>query len=149
MAARIADRVSGRMPSRPLIARETVIGETPTFAATSLIVGRRARRPALFTMLSRLSPADLLDALATDASRSVTRYSLSVWPTSSLGRSLMLGTCVPSRQKGPGMTPGLGEERSRINTVRREESRMAGSSWLGMLLRGGRASQNLALNPAV
>src|SRR5688500_4890364 len=51
----IADRVSGRMPARPLIARETVIGDTPTFAATSLIVARRARRPAVLNYV--LPPA--------------------------------------------------------------------------------------------
>src|SRR5438270_10589817 len=48
IAAITAALVSGRMPSRPLIARDTVIGDTPTFAATSLIVARRPRRPGLF-----------------------------------------------------------------------------------------------------
>src|SRR6187551_1052001 len=52
--------VSGRMPSRPLIARDTVMKETPALAATSLIVARRPSRPGFFDV-ARPIPSGLID----------------------------------------------------------------------------------------
>src|SRR5436305_14619818 len=68
IAAITAALVSGRIPSRPLIARDTVIGDTPTWAATSLIVARRPRRPGLFNDALLASCAGLLDFPAPEAS---------------------------------------------------------------------------------
>jgi hypothetical protein len=68
--------VSGRIPSRPLIARDTVIGDTPTFAATSLIVARRPRRPGLFNDALPFGAEELLDFFGAGTSRSLVRLIL-------------------------------------------------------------------------
>ena len=64
MAAITAALVSGRMPPRPLMARDTVMKETPAFAATSLIVARRPCRPGFFDVACSISPAGLIDFAA-------------------------------------------------------------------------------------
>jgi hypothetical protein len=53
-----------------LIARDTVIGDTPTFAATSLMVARRPRRPGTFNVDLLSSAEELLVSFGAGTSRS-------------------------------------------------------------------------------
>src|SRR5438105_11746806 len=69
IAAITAALVSGRIPWRPLIARDTVIGDTPTFAATSLIVAWRLRWPGLFNDALPSRQEELLEFFAIGTSR--------------------------------------------------------------------------------
>src|SRR5437764_9746342 len=92
IAAITAALVSGRIPSRPLIARDTVIGDTPTFAATSLIVGRRPRRPGLFN--------EALPSFTIQSPHATWRLAETSPPAPAGNRS---------PKKGPGTRPGPGE----------------------------------------
>src|SRR6266542_972225 len=128
--------VSGRMPSRALIALDTVIGDTPTFAATSLIVARRPRRPGSFNDALPFRSEGLLDFFGAGTSRSFRRYEcVGASPRVSparlrdslpLGRLRGLGKWVPAQRgmPGPWGVPASSQE-LRIRLVARQPFRQS------------------------